>query len=75
MDHAVAALAAEKKTRDAVRAGSLDKARGDVLLDQAVEAGIINAEERRQVLDANEVRDEVIQVDSFDPESFRALRG
>ena len=46
-----------------------------MLLDQAVEAGIINGEERRQVLDADEVRDEVIQVDSFDPESFRALRG
>lgn len=28
-----------------------------------------------QVLDADEVRSEVIQVDSFDPEAFEALRG
>jgi hypothetical protein len=27
------------------------------------------------VLDADEVRDEVIQVDSFGPEAFQALRG
>ena len=71
---AVAALAVEKKTREAVRAGRLDKAPGDVLLDQAVAAGIITGDERRQVVDADLVRDEVIQVDSFDPESFRALR-
>ncbi len=75
LDHAVAALGVERKIRDAVRAGSLDKAPGDVLLDQAVEVGIITGEERKQVLDADEIRDEVIQVDSFDPESFRALRG
>ncbi len=75
LDHAVAALAVEKKTRDAVRAGRLDKAPGDVLLDEAVEAGVISGDERQQVLDADIVRDEVIQVDSFDPETFRTLRG
>ncbi len=75
LDHAVAALAVEKKTRDAVRAGRLDKAPGDVLLDEAVEAGVITGDERQQVLDADIVRDEVIQVDSFDPETFRTLRG
>ena len=75
LDHAVAALAVEKKTRDAVRAGRLDKAPGDVLLDQAVAAGIITRDERQQVVDADIVRDEVIQVDSFDPATFRTLRG
>ena len=75
LDHAVAALAVERKIRDAVRAGRLDKAPGDVLLGQALEAGIITSEERQQVLDADEIRDEVIQVDSFDPETFRSLRG
>ena len=75
LDQAVAALAVEKKIRDAVRAGRLDKAPGDEMLESAVAAGIINAEERQEVLDADVIRDEVIQVDAFDPETFRALRG
>ena len=75
LNHAVAALAVEAKIRDALRGGRLDKAPGDVLLDQALEAGIITGDERQQVLDADVIRDEVIQVDSFDPETFRSLRG
>ena len=75
LDQAVAALAVERKIRDAVRAGRLDKAPGDMLLDPAVAAGIITEEERQQVLDADTIRDEVIQVDAFDPETFRSLRG
>ena len=75
LDQALTALAVEKKARDAVRAGLIDKAPGDILLDRAMEAGIITGEERQQVLDADDVRDEVIQVDAFDPETFRSLRG
>ena len=75
LDHAVAALAVETKIRDAVRAGRLDKAPGDMLLEQATAAGIITQEERQRVSDADAIRDEVIQVDAFDPETFRSLRG
>ncbi len=75
LDEAVAALAVETKIRDAVRAGKLDKAPGDVLLEAAVEAGIITEQERDQVLCADQVRDEVIQVDAFDPTPFASLRG
>ena len=75
LDKAVEALAVETKIRDAIRAGRLDKAPGDVLLEQALEAGIISEEERHKVLEADEIRDEVIQVDAFDPEEFLALRG
>ncbi|MFV1988532.1 MAG: acyl-CoA dehydrogenase [Gemmatimonadota bacterium] len=75
LDQALAALAVEAKIRDALRAGRLDKAPGDILLDNALEAGIITEDERQQVLDADEVRDEVIQVDSFSPEEFLTLRG
>ncbi|MCH7478911.1 MAG: DUF1974 domain-containing protein [SAR324 cluster bacterium] len=64
-----------RKIRDAVRTGLLDKAPGDMLLDRAVEAGIITTGERQDVLGADEVRDEVIQVDAFAPEAFRSLRG
>ena len=75
LDHARAALAVERKIRDAVRAGILDRAPGDVLLDRAVEAEIISEEERQTVLAADEIRDEVIQVDSFDPKTYLTLRG
>ncbi len=75
LNHAVAALKVETKIRDAVRAGLLDKAPGEILLHQAAAAGIITEDERQQVLDAEDIRDEVIQVDAFDPETFRSLRG
>ena len=74
LDHAVLALKIETKIRDAVRAGRLDRAAGDVLLEQAVAAGIITAHERQQVLDADEVRNEVILVDAFAQEDFPCLR-
>ena len=75
LDQAVAALAVETKIRDAVRAGRLDKAPGDILLDRAVEEGIITLDEHQQVLDADELRTEVIQVAAFDPETFGAPPG
>jgi acyl-CoA dehydrogenase len=45
-----------------------------VLADRALEAGIITDAERKQIHDADEARDEVIQVDAFEPEAFRSLR-
>ncbi len=75
LDEALEALAVETKIRDAIRAGELDRAPGDMLLDRAVEAGIIDERDRLEVLEADAVRDEVIQVDAFDPETFRTLCG
>jgi hypothetical protein len=40
-----------------------------------MEEGVISAAEKAIVLAAEEIRDEVIQVDSFDPETYRNLRG
>jgi acyl-CoA dehydrogenase len=68
------ALAIEARIRAAVRAGRLDHAPGDRLADLALEAGIIDAEERKQIHEADEARSEVIQVDAFAPEVFRRLR-
>ena len=62
---AVAAHRVETKIRDAVRAGQLDKAPGDALLEAALASGIVLREEYEQVLQADQVRDEVIQVDAF----------
>ncbi len=71
---AVDALAVEKKIRDAVRAGALDHAPGDVLADRALDAGVITADERKRIHDADEARDEVIQVDAFSQEEYAGLR-
>jgi acyl-CoA dehydrogenase len=69
------ALAVERKIKDAVRAGRLDRAPGHELADRALAAGLITAEERRRIHDADEARDEVIQVDAFSPEAYAHLRG
>jgi acyl-CoA dehydrogenase len=74
LEKAVAALRVEAKIRAAVRSGRLERAPGDVLADRALEAGIITDAERKQIHDADEARDEVIQVDAFEPDAFRALR-
>lgn len=74
LEKAVKALAVETKIRDAVRAGLLDRAPGDELADNALAAQIITEAERQQLREANEARDEVIQVDAFTPESFRQLK-
>jgi len=67
------ALAIEARLRASVRAGHLDHAPGERLADLALEAGVIDAEEHKQLHDADEARDEVIQVDAFPPEHFRRL--
>lgn len=67
LDQAVVALRVETKIRDAVRSGRLDRAPGDMLLDAAIQAGVISETERAEILAADRVRDEVIQVDSFPP--------
>ena len=74
LEKAVAAHAVETKIRDAVRSGLLDRAPGDELLELALDARIITEDERQTVLDADEARAEVIEVDAFDPETFLTLR-
>lgn len=74
LEKAVAAHTVETKIRDAVRSGLLDHAPGDELLELALAAQIITDAERHIVLDAHDARTEVIQVDSFDPETFLELR-
>ena len=71
---AVAALAVEVKIREALRAGDLDRAPGDVLADHALEAGVIDADERKCIQDAAQARDEVIQVDAFEAKDYLGLR-
>jgi len=69
----VEALAVEGRARAAVRAARIDRAAGDALVELAREAGIITEQDRRRVRAADEARDEVIQVDAFDPDEYRSL--
>ena len=74
LDKAVRAIPIETKLRDAVRAGALDRAPGYMLDDLALAAGVISRAEYELLNDARDARDEVIQVDAFDPETFKTLR-
>jgi acyl-CoA dehydrogenase len=73
LDKVVDALAVEAKIRDAVRAGRIDRAPGDALVELAREAGVITEEDCRRIRAADEARDEAIQVDAFDADEFRAV--
>jgi acyl-CoA dehydrogenase len=71
---AAAALEVEAAIRRALRDGRLDHRPGLELADLALAGGVITKEERDRVQAADEAREEVIQVDSFDPERFLGLR-
>jgi acyl-CoA dehydrogenase len=74
LDRAVAALAVEAKIRDGVRAGRIDHAAGDAMAaEMALASGVITSEEGDRLHAADEARDEVLQVDAFDPEDYRSL--
>jgi acyl-CoA dehydrogenase len=74
LDKAVRAIPVETKLRDAVRAGALDRAPGYMLDDLGLAAGVISQAEYDLLSDARDAREEVIQVDAFDPETFKTLR-
>ncbi len=73
LDKVVAAAPAEAKIRAALRARRLPRGPEATLVDRARESGLISDEERRLILEAREARNEVIQVDSFDPRTRELL--
>jgi acyl-CoA dehydrogenase len=73
LDKAVSAIPVETKLRDAVRAGTLDRAPGYMLDDLGVAAGVISGAEYDLLNEARDARDEVIAVDAFDPETYKTL--
>lgn len=74
LDRAMAVLPIETKLRDAVREGRLPHAPGPMLDDLALSAGVISEDEYERLGQAREARREVIQVDTFDTDTFRELR-
>ncbi len=63
------------KVMDAVRAGTLEREPRDTLIERAAAQGILNTEERISLQAAEVARDDVIQVDQFDPETYTGIRG
>lgn len=73
LDKAVRALPIETKLRDAIRAGTLEHAPGEMLDDIALAQGVIDETEYALLNEARNAREEVIQVDSFSAEQYKAL--
>jgi acyl-CoA dehydrogenase len=69
-ERARAAWEAERKIRDAVRAGALDRVSEDGLADRALQAGVITPEERALLREAEAARELAIEVDAFDRAEF-----
>ncbi|MDA3914009.1 acyl-CoA dehydrogenase [Oleiagrimonas sp.] len=74
LDKAVRAIPVETKIRDAVRSGVLERAPGYMLDDMALQVGVISEQEYEWMDEAREARNEVVQVDVFDAETYRTLR-
>lgn len=64
------AEAIEKKIRKAVKDKLIPKAKGKALIDSAMSKGLITKEEHADVIRAEELRFEAIQVDSFTQEEY-----
>ena len=64
------AEATEKKMRIAVKAKSVPKAKGRALADSCLEKGVITKDEYNDVLKAEELRYDAVQVDSFTQEEY-----
>lgn len=71
---ALEALQVEAKLRAAVRGGVLERAPGDAMAVAGFAAGVISEAEVEALHAADAAREEVIQVDAFDPTDFRKLR-
>jgi acyl-CoA dehydrogenase len=65
------AAAIYKKIYKAVKAKKLPKGKPHLLVDQALEAGVITADEAKLAKDAEEARNDAVLVDSFDVENFK----
>ncbi len=75
MEKVIAARPSHNKVRDAVRDGTLDSWPADTLPARARDKGVITEAEFALLDTAEAARDDAIQVDVFDPETYRGLKG
>ncbi len=71
----VESIPVEKKLKAAIKAGALDKVEEDEVADAGLTLGIITKTELATLKEAAAARYDLIQVDSFDPETFKKLKG
>ena len=71
----IAAAPVVATIRDAVRRGVLDADPEHTLAGRASVSGLITEVEHKALAEAAEAREDAIQVDSFDSETYRRLRG
>lgn len=74
LEKARRALEVEARIRQAVRDGLVERQPGEGLAEAARAAGIIRSADLETLQEANDAREEVIQVDSFSREEFGGLR-
>ncbi len=74
LDQAVAAQAVRVEIREAIRAGRMEPKPSADQADRALAAGIITEAQWQLLEDAARLRDELIQVDSFDEQNFPNCR-
>lgn len=79
LEHALALTVASQPTREklrnAVKAGTLERAKELDLVEPALAKKVITPEEAATLRAAAAARDDVVQVDSFSTEAYRAQRG
>jgi len=66
LDAVVAARGPERKIKDAMRAGTLERGTIASAIDKALEADVVSPEEVRCLKKASTLRDDAVQVDAFD---------
>lgn len=64
----------ESKIRKAVKAKTIPKLKGAELVEAALKAGVISAEEAKEMIVAEQLRWETIQVDDFSEDEFRSRK-
>ncbi len=74
LDNTVEGRRVERKLRDAVRAGEIDKAPGLQLARIGLEAGVITRTDFEILERAEETATEVVRVDAFEPDTYRNLK-
>ena len=75
LDKTTEAQPIRDKLRRAVKDGALAKASEEALAEAAYAQGVIDEGERRILKEWDEIRTDVIQVDVFEPETYRSLKG
>ena len=71
----VASHATREKLKNAVKAGTLERGAELDLVEPTLAKKVISPDEAATLRAAAAARDDVVQVDSFGPEAYRALRG